>query len=57
MKPICNGRAVRIARMRQQLLLLCAVFVAAARIALDAQWIKLPTNGLLYGSLVLRLSA
>ena len=32
--------------MRQQLLVVCAGFIVAAGIGLDAQWIKLPTPGL-----------
>src|SRR5262245_26405140 len=45
-EPIYNVRTVRIASMRQRLFFVCTGFVVAAGIALDAQWIKLPTPGL-----------
>ena len=45
-EPIYNVRTVRIVSMRQQLLIVCAGFIVATGIALDAQWIKLPAPGL-----------
>ena len=37
--PFYNVRTVRITSMRQRLLFVCAAFIVAAGITLDAQWI------------------